>query len=538
MMLYRSLKRDILLTELNLTPQKRKEVAEFLAWNIRPENRDYLYHHYLDNCATRVRDVIDKATDGQLHEAASVPADLTFRGHTRRHTQRNPYIDVLLATWMNDEIDAPIEAWDEMFLPSELLEQVDALQYVDERGEKVPLVKRTTVVFDADRPQPPQSPNTAWPWTMLFGIAFGAVGFLAARKYETTAKSKWRRLLGAQHFMAGLLFGLPGLVIVLFPFTDHTVTFWNENILLTNVFTFLALPLSFSIMRGKQWAMGIMRVSWYALAVTSLVAVVAKLLPGFDQANGLVLAMFLPFNVLMAAAMHRFTTPPARGSLEPIADGIWSVTSQRRFLDIRLGSRMTVVRLRDGGLWLHSPIHLDDALARELDELGEVRYLVGPNRLHHMHLGEWAARYPDAKLYAAPGLEKKRPDLEFAAVLGDEAEPAWAGMLEQHVVKGAPLLSEVVFYHPPSSTLITCDLVVNLRSSDHLPTRLYFKLTGVENRFTVEALVKAGLKDNAAGRASIDRILEWDFQRITMCHGEILEGDGQAKLREAFQFLG
>lgn len=536
--LYRALNRDIIATELNLTPEKRKEVAEFLAWNILPENRDYLYHHYLDNCATRVRDVIDKATDGQFKDETSDPGRLTFRGHTHRHTQRNPFIDTLLSLWMNDEIDAPIAEWDEMFLPGELLKQVHALKYTNTDGEEVDLVLSEQVLFDADRPGVPHDPATRWPWMLLFGIAFAGVAWWAALEYQTTGASRWRRLLGGQHFLAGILFGVPGLVAVLFHFTDHQITFLNENMLLWSPLTFLALPLSFPIMRGRPWAMRVMRRCWYVMAFTSVLAVLLKVLPAFDQQNQMALAMLVPFNLFMAAAMHRFATPPTRGALVQVADDVWSVSCDRRFLDTKIGSRMTVVRLPDGTLWLHSPIPWDEALAAELEQLGPIAHVVGPNRYHHMHLTEWAQRYPDAKLYAAPGLEKKRSDLDFSAVLGEELPPGWRDVFDAHHFGGAPALSEVAFFHRPSRTLIVCDLAENFGTSDHLPTRLYLKVMGVENEFRLSPIVRAAFRDRAAARASVKRLLEWDFQRILLSHGEPLEEDARARFERSFEFLG
>ncbi len=540
MALYKSLRRDITVTELNLTPDKRKEVAEFLAWNIEPENRDYLYHHYLDNCATRVRDVIDKAVDGQLEVAASDPSRFTFREHTHRHTQRNAYIDVLLSLWMNDDIDEPLREWDDMFLPSELLTQVRSLEYTNPDGEVVPLVvpEREKLIYDAKREPLEPEPYVLWPWTMLFGVLFGGSALWFARRYETTGKTSWRLSLGAQHFLAGILFGVPGLVAALFHLSDHTVTYYNENLFLWSPLTFLALPLSFPIMRGRVGAMRVMRICWYVMAVTSLLGLALKLLPWFDQANGMGLAMLVPFNLLMAAAMHRFGPPVERGQLEEIDDGLWVVSSSRRFLDLKLGARTTIVRLPGGGLWVHSPLALDEELAESVAALGPVEHLVAPNKFHHMHLGEWKARFPDAKSWAAPGLAAKRSDLDFAGTLGDEPPAEWGGALEQHHFRGAPMVEEVVFFHPSTKTLIVADTAMNFGTSDHLPTRLFLKLTKRENAFGFTATERAMFRDHAAARESLARVLEWDFERIVLAHGAIANGDDlAAKYAGQFDFL-
>lgn len=305
--LYKELNRDIFMTELNLTPDQRREMAAFLAWNVLPANRDYLYHHYEDNCATRIRDAIDKAVGGQLAAATKDASRTTYRGHTDRNTERNAYISRLLSMWMNDDIDQPLTEWEDMFLPEELLTQVEALEYTDADGTTRKLALSTETVFKSNRPDVPHMPSSSWWWTLLIGLVVGGLGVWFARQWHVTGKTSWRLLLGGQHFVVGLLFGLPGLVAYLFHFTEHTITWWNENMLLWSPLTFAALPLSFAIMRAKPWALRWMRNCWYVMAGTSILAVVLKMLPMFDQANGFALAMMVPFNVLMAFGMHRFT---------------------------------------------------------------------------------------------------------------------------------------------------------------------------------------------------------------------------------------
>ena len=313
--LYKSLNRDILQSELNLTPQKRREMAAFLAWNVEPENRDYLYHHYFDNCATRIRDAIDKAVDGQLAKAAADTSRTTLRGHTHRHTQRNAYIDLLLSIWMNDEIDRQITEWEDMFLPGELLAQIESLQYERADGTKAKLVLKTETVFKSNRAEPPNMPGTKWPYTLLFGLIFGGLAVWFARSHVRTDQSRWRRLLGGHQFLAGLLFGIPGLVSVLYHFTDHTITWWNENMLLWSPLTFLALPLSLFLLRVRPWAVNILFWCWTIMSVTSVLAIALKVLPSFDQQNGFAIAMLLPVNFGMAYAMHILRSSPGQASV-------------------------------------------------------------------------------------------------------------------------------------------------------------------------------------------------------------------------------
>jgi hypothetical protein len=122
-------------------------------------------------------------------------------------------------------------------------------------------------------------------------------------------------------------------------------------------------------------------------------------------------------------------------------------------------TRMALARLAGGSLWVWSPVALTEALQAEVEALGEVGDIVAPNRIHHLFLDEWAARWPKARLHAAPGLAHKRPELRFATELGDVADSAWAAEIDQVVFRGSFAMEEVVFFHRPSRTALFCDLI-------------------------------------------------------------------------------
>lgn len=113
--------------------------------------------------------------------------------------------------------------------------------------------------------------------------------------------------------------------------------------------------------------------------------------------------------------------------LLPIAPELWTVTRPLRFLGVETGCRMTIVRLRDGGLFIHSPVALEPALATELETLGPVRAVAAPSLFHHLRVAEWKQAYPAAIFACCPGLERKRADFAWDRVLGDQPEPEWAG---------------------------------------------------------------------------------------------------------------
>jgi hypothetical protein len=198
---------------------------------------------------------------------------------------------------------------------------------------------------------------------------------------------------------------------------------------------------------------------------------------------------------------------------------------------------MTVIRLASERRLLHSPVFLDAGLRAELDSLGRVRYAVAPNRVHHVHAGEVANVYPEARLWVAPGLERKRPDLVFAAVLGDEPPGEWRQEVQQTFFRGRPPENEVVFFRRASRTLVLCDLAFNFGPRAAGPTRLLMKLLRSYGRFGPSELDPLLIRDRDAARQSLERILAWDFDRVVVALGEILESGGRDALREGYAWL-
>ncbi len=296
--LYKRMNRDVRILELNLEPDERQKMATFLGTDVLPENREYLYHHYNDNCSTRIRDAIDDAVDGQFKEATSHTSDQTFRDHTRRHSMHNPPMEMLLMFWMNDDIDQPIQRWDDMFLPEELEDAVKDLEYTNSAGETVSLVKEERTYYESDREPVPDQPSTRWPWALLVGLGLGAAGVALGWRYFDN-KTRGRRIgFGLYNALIGLMVGIPGLALfIMSTITDHEVTYWNENLLLGNPLTLLVAPLGIALAFGSQRAEGWLRYLWMGLAGLGLLLVPLKLLPAFDQDNLLPMVWILPILV-------------------------------------------------------------------------------------------------------------------------------------------------------------------------------------------------------------------------------------------------
>jgi hypothetical protein len=220
-----------------------------------------------------------------------------------------------------------------------------------------------------------------------------------------------------------------------------------------------------------------------------------------------------------------------------LAKDLWVADRPQTFYGLPVGTRMTVIRLSGGRLLLHSPVALDEGLRAELDALGRVRYVVAPNRVHHLYAGEVAKVYPEARLWVGPGLERKRPDLRFEAVLGDDAPEEWRDEVQQTFFRGRPYENEVTFFHRASRTLILCDLAFNFGPRAAAPTRLLMKLIRSYGRFGPSRLDPFLIRDRVAARQSLERILAWDFDRVVVAHGEILESGGRKALREGYAWL-
>jgi len=217
------------------------------------------------------------------------------------------------------------------------------------------------------------------------------------------------------------------------------------------------------------------------------------------------------------------------------ADDVFTEPREAKFFGVESGTRMTIVRLGDGGLFVHSPVALDATTLAAVDALGEVRAVVAPSVFHHLFVGEWMRAYPKAVFAACPGLEWKRPDLAFTCVLGDQPHPVWARDLEQ-VYFSARRENEVVFFHRKSGTFICADALLNLSRHPSLKTRLTARLMGNvapgfgwPERFMI--------RNRAVARRQVDRILDWPIERILLAHGDLVDHDGREAVRRAYAWL-
>jgi hypothetical protein len=225
---------------------------------------------------------------------------------------------------------------------------------------------------------------------------------------------------------------------------------------------------------------------------------------------------------------------------EIVPEQIWLREYPIRYMGIRVNARMTIIRLSDGGVLIHSPCHFDEDLARAVSNLGPVKAIIAPGNFHHLHVPSCQAAYPRAKTYACPGVEKRAPKLHYDELLTDEAPALWAGDLSQVLLRGVSYIREVVFYHRASKTLIVTDVIENIGDSTpgtNWMLKAWFILFGMWNRPAPAPEYRFTWTDKAAVRACFERVLAWGFERVVLAHGDLITESAHQAVREAWRSI-
>lgn len=202
-------------------------------------------------------------------------------------------------------------------------------------------------------------------------------------------------------------------------------------------------------------------------------------------------------------------------------------------------TRMAAVQLSDGCLWIWSPVALTRDLADAVEAIGPVGHIVSPNKIHHLFLGEWAERWPEARLYAPPGLARRRPGLPFHAQLADEPDPAWAADIDQVIFRGSFAMEEVAFFHRASRTAIIGDLVQRHPEARMTGWRgLLMRLDGlVGAQGSTPREWRASFLRRGPARAARDKVLAWQAERLLVAHGECARTNATETLAKALDWI-
>lgn len=286
---YKGLDRDIRFQTLNLSKNESLEIKKFLENNVKPENAKYLYDHYYDNCSTRLRDIFNNISNGKLYDIAKEKSRMTLREHTRRHTYHNPVMDFILMFLMNDTIDKPITLWDDMFLPTEMEMVIDKLEYESDAGINKKIVKSKLIYYESQSVTPlPEEAPIHWPYTLILGLVLGLL--LVWFVYMENDN-----LFLVSSLFFGLIFGFIGTLLFFFAsFTDHTVTYFNENLFFANPVTLLIFPMAILVLKNKDRYINSFYIIWLILFIIALSGIIAKLFSAFDQNNIQAITLIFP----------------------------------------------------------------------------------------------------------------------------------------------------------------------------------------------------------------------------------------------------
>lgn len=232
-------------------------------------------------------------------------------------------------------------------------------------------------------------------------------------------------------------------------------------------------------------------------------------------------------------------------TLKPVADDIWIVDGPSiRFYGIGFSTRMTVVRLANGDIWLHSPTKISDALKAEVAALGPVRHLIAPNWIHYAYIAEWQKAFPDSRAYGAPGVaaraKKHGMNIRFDEDLGQSTPDAWAGQIKQMIVEGSKVHREAVFFHDASRTLILTDLIENFEPRNlSWIMRILTRLGGIQDP---DGQMPRDMRMTFSGgikklRAAIEQMIDWGPERIILAHGRWYDRDAITELKRSFRWV-
>lgn len=223
---------------------------------------------------------------------------------------------------------------------------------------------------------------------------------------------------------------------------------------------------------------------------------------------------------------------------EYVPGSIWLASYSVRMAGAAFEARTSIIRCGDGSLLVHSPGPLDDAARDEIASLGRVRAIIAPGNFHHLHVAACQRAFPGAETWICPGVERREHVLRYDRILGDQAPASVAPEIGQVLVRGGRAMCEVAMLHRPSRTLLLVDVLENF--TDATPgvnwlVRAIFKALGMWNNPTPAPEYRFAWKDRRAARGSLERILAWDFERIVISHGDLIDHHAKDVARRAWR---
>ena len=315
---YRRANRTVWSQKLNLQPAEKQKLAEFLAWNVLPENRLYHYDYFRDNCSTRVRDALDLALGGTIKAATQrISSGSTYRFHTARLTQDEWPVYTGTMLGLGHPVDNDISIWEEMFLPVRMKERLRNVMVAGANGPEQ-LVLEERVVMQATRPPEPVKVHRGILGYLIIAGASLLLGYalwVIGRRGVRTGAVLTLALIWS------VVAGLSGLVLAgLWAFTDHLYSYRNENLFQLNPLSLVVAVAIVALMwtrrrdqsAGTRFALRSARV----VAGLSLLGFILQALPALDQPNGGAIALALPLHIGVLALLTGVEARPAKSTLD------------------------------------------------------------------------------------------------------------------------------------------------------------------------------------------------------------------------------
>ncbi|MGK7910645.1 MAG: DUF4336 domain-containing protein [Synechococcus sp.] len=232
--------------------------------------------------------------------------------------------------------------------------------------------------------------------------------------------------------------------------------------------------------------------------------------------------------------------------LRKIDEHVWVAEQPLNYFGLSIRSRMTVLHFANDELAIISPIQLDPESCAQINSLGAVAHIIAPNLYHHFFVSQCKEAYPNATVWAAPGLKDKRPELPIDRTISEDIDRQlvelqavfWDGF-RTLTPKGIDSLNEHVFFHAPSRTLILTDAAFHFDRSFPALTQFAARILGSFNRLSPSVLERVATTERQPLKSAVETVLAWDFQRIVVAHGSIIECNAKEHFRRGYErFLG
>lgn len=227
--------------------------------------------------------------------------------------------------------------------------------------------------------------------------------------------------------------------------------------------------------------------------------------------------------------------------LKSIGEDIWMVEGRPvSFFGFPYPTRMVVVRFLGDKLWIWSPIALSKELIAEVNNLGKVAYIVSPNKIHHLFMGEWKKQWPDATLVASPGLPERMKDLGFDVTLDGGVMYTWSEEISHVIIRGSLALEEVWFFHKKSKTLMVCDMIQRFDPKKAKGIKGWvMRLDGlVGDKGSTPREWRLSFIDRKKAREAVRTALSWAPRQLIIAHGACVFDGATTVVRDALRWLG